>query len=65
MTMKDMEKTMETMRSICGPKYKLTDETIEGSRSFREIFLFKVDKVTFNVYINDLIKIWLQWLSIS
>lgn len=38
MTMKDMEKTMETMRSICGPKHKLTDEIIEGSRSFGKYF---------------------------
>jgi PBP/GOBP family len=27
-----MEKTMETMRSICGPKFKLQDETIDGMK---------------------------------
>lgn len=27
-----MEKTMETMRSICGPKYKLSDELIDGMK---------------------------------
>lgn len=31
MTMAQMEKTMETMRSICGPKYKLSDDLIDGS----------------------------------
>lgn len=31
MTLGQMEKTMETMRSICGPKHKLTDELIDGS----------------------------------
>lgn len=31
MTVGQMEKTMETMRSICGPKHKLTDELIDGS----------------------------------
>jgi PBP/GOBP family len=32
LTMSQMEKTMETMRSICGPKFKLTDETIDGMK---------------------------------
>ena len=27
-----MEKTMETMRSICGPKFKLSDELIDGMK---------------------------------
>lgn len=31
MTMAQMEKTMESMRSICGPKYKLSDELIDGT----------------------------------
>lgn len=30
MTIKQMQTTMETMRSICGPKNKLTDEQIDG-----------------------------------
>lgn len=30
--MSQMEKTMETMRSICGPKYKLSDEIIDGMK---------------------------------
>lgn len=30
--MSQMEKTMETMRSICGPKYKLSDEMIDGMK---------------------------------
>lgn len=32
MTVGQMEKTMETMRSICGPKHKLSDELIDGSQ---------------------------------
>lgn len=30
MTIKQMQTTMDTMRSICGPKNKLTDEQIDG-----------------------------------
>ena len=30
MTMKQLQTTMDTMRSICGPKHKLTDEQIDG-----------------------------------
>ena len=29
--MKQMQTTMDTMRSICGPKHKLTDEQIDGN----------------------------------
>lgn len=30
MTVKQMQTTMETMRSICGPKNKVTDDQIDG-----------------------------------
>lgn len=30
--MGQMQKTMETMRDICGPKYKLTDDLIDGMK---------------------------------
>lgn len=30
--MGQMQKTMETMRGICGPKYKLSDELIDGMK---------------------------------
>ncbi|CAO1416158.1 unnamed protein product [Diamesa tonsa] len=30
MTVKQMQTTMETMRSICGPKSKVTDDQIDG-----------------------------------
>lgn len=31
MTMAQMKSTMDTMRTICGQKHKLTDELIDGS----------------------------------
>lgn len=37
MTMSQMEKTMETMRSICGPKYKLSDELIDGFQFLKKV----------------------------
>lgn len=30
MTMQQMEKTMATMRSVCGPKHKLSEELMDG-----------------------------------
>lgn len=30
MTMQQMEKTMATMRTVCGPKNKLTDDLMDG-----------------------------------
>lgn len=32
--MDQMRSTMETMRSVCGPKSKASDELIDGSRRF-------------------------------
>lgn len=30
MSMQQMEKTMATMRSVCGPKHKLSDDVMDG-----------------------------------
>lgn len=50
MTISQMEKTMETMRSICGPKYNLKDELIDGSVSLSPLAWWKFDKFWITIF---------------